>query len=103
MASSKATILKSFSGRVGKQMVLKQYGDKSVLSAYPNMKNRVLSPKQLENNKLMKMANHMAKGILKNPKKRDAEQLRLNVTRNKLYTALIRDFFQKARAKKETA
>jgi hypothetical protein len=103
MASSKSTILKSFSGGIGKQVVLKQYGDKTVLSAYPNMSKRVLSPKQLENNKLMKKANMTAKGILKNPKMRDAEQLRLNVTRNKLYTALIRDFFQNARAKKTSS
>jgi hypothetical protein len=102
MASSKSTILKSFSGGIGKQVVLKQYGDKTVLSAYPDMSKRVLSPKQLENNLLMKIANGTAKGIMKNAKKRDSEQLRLNVTRNKLYTALIRDFFQKAKAEKES-
>jgi hypothetical protein len=97
MASSK-TIFKNFSGKLGNQFVLKQYGDKSVLSKYPDMSKRKLSPKQKKINLLMKKANKAAKGIMANTELRNAEQLRLNVTSNKLYTALIRDFFKTALA-----
>jgi hypothetical protein len=38
-------------------------------------------------------AHYTAKGIMANKELSSAAQLRLNVTRNKLYTALIREYF----------
>lgn len=101
MAWSKSTFLKNFSGKIGKEFVVKQYGDTTVISAYPNMKNRKLSVKQIKNNDLMKLANIRARTIIADPKQRDEHLLRLNVTRNKLYTALIRDFFQAEKAEQQ--
>ena len=101
MARSKSTILKNFSGGIGKEIIVKQYGDKTIISKYPDMSNRKLSPKQQENNMLMLEANAAALDIMEDPARRDAEQVRLNVTRNRLYTALIRDFFKKAKEEKE--
>ena len=101
MARSKSTILKNFSGGIGKEIIVKQYGDKTIISKYPDMSNRKLSPKQQENNMLMLEANSAALDIMEDPARRDAEQVRLNVTRNRLYTALIRDFFKKAKEEKE--
>ena len=98
MAISKNILLKQASGRIGTDMVLKQYGDKTVICRYPDMSQRVLSEKQLENNQRMENANSYAKDIINDPVRRDAAQVRLDVTRKKLYTSLVREYFALARA-----
>ena len=98
MAISNNLLLKHLSGHLGKEIVFKQYGDKTVVSKYPNMSKRKLSPKQLKVNETMENANDEAKSIIADPTLRDAAQVRLNVTRNKLYTALIREYFKNVRA-----
>ena len=86
--------MEKLSGHLGKQIVFKQYGDLTVVSAYPDMSRRKLSPKQLRVNALMEEANYEAKKIIANEELRHAAQVRLNVTRNKLYTALIKEYFK---------
>jgi hypothetical protein len=98
MAISENILLKKLSGHIGRQLVVKQYGDKTVIASYPDMSNRKLSPKQLAVNEVMYEANKVAKSTLSSEEDRNAAQIRLNVTRNKLYTALIREYFQKAKA-----
>jgi hypothetical protein len=46
----------------------------------------------------MQEANDEAQRILANEELRMAAQVRLNVTRNKLYTSLIREYFQQAQS-----
>ena len=94
MAISENLIFKNVSGHIGKQIVFKQYGDKTVVSKYPDMSKRKLSPKQLRVNEIMQEANYEAKSILADEALRTAAQVRLNVTRNKLYTALIKEYFK---------
>lgn len=102
MAISENLLLKKLSGHLGKQIVFKQYGDKTIVSKYPDMSNRKLTPKQKVVNETMADANYWARGIILNDELRNAAQLRLNVTRNKLYTSLIREYFKNAKeAKKE--
>jgi hypothetical protein len=96
MAISTSLLLKNLSGHIGKQIVVKQYGDKTVVSKYPDMSKRKLSPKQLRVNEMMENANYEAKRIIADDTLRNEAQVRLNVTRNKLYTALIKDYFKKA-------
>jgi hypothetical protein len=98
MAKSENFILQKLSGRLGKQIVFKQYGDKTVVSKYPDMTKRKLSPNQIQINKLMEEANYHAKNILANEELRMEAQVRLNVTRNKLYHSLIREYFKIARS-----
>jgi hypothetical protein len=102
MAISTNILLKMASGHIGRQLVVKQYGNKTVLSSYPDMSNRKLSPKQIQVNKLMTKANYAAKHVIGDEKLRNAAQVRLNVPRNKLYTALIREYFQKEKEKATT-
>src|SRR5580765_7093440 len=102
MAISKNLVFKNVSGHIGKQIVFKQYGDKTIISKYPDMSRRKLSQKQRKVNELMEEANYAAKTILANDELRTAAQVRLNVTRNKLYTALIREYFKNARPAGET-
>ena len=66
-----------------------------VLSNYPDMSNRTLSPRQLKANKLMKEANRYAKATLKYQGRKDAALLRLKVLENKLYRALIKEYMLK--------
>ena len=100
MAISENILLKMLKGHIGRQLVVRQRGDKTLLCAYPDMSNRKLSPKQLEVNKQMKLANYRAKGIIGNPEKAREAQARLNVTSNKLYTALVSEYFRELREKK---
>jgi len=95
MAISENLLFKKLSGHIGKQIVFKQYGDKTIVSKYPDMSKRKLSPKQRRVNEIMEEANYEAKTILADEALRIAAQVRLNVTRNKLYTSLIKEYFKK--------
>jgi hypothetical protein len=94
MAVSNGLIFKKVTGQLGKQLVFKQYGQKTVVSKYPDMSKRKLSAKQVRINEIMEEANYEAKAVLADEELRRAAQVRLNVTRNKLYTALIREYFK---------
>ncbi|WP_343700227.1 hypothetical protein [Chitinophaga sp.] len=98
MAISEHLLLKKMSGHVGRQIVFKQYGNKTIMAKYPDMSNRTLSPKQLRVNEIMEEANFEAKRIMADEELRNEAQVRLNVTRNKLYTTLVREYFKAARA-----
>src|SRR3989442_106330 len=94
MAISNNILLKLLSGQMNKEIVFKQYGDKTVLSKYPDMSKRVLSPKQEQMLVRMQEANYVVREIMANEELTSAAQVRLNVTRNKLYTALIKEYFK---------
>ena len=93
MAISNSLILSNLSGQLGKQLVFKQYGDKTVVSKYPDMSNRKFSPRQKQLQNTMAEANYHTRTILRDDKIRTEAQLRLNVTSNRLYTALIKEYF----------
>jgi len=93
MAISNNPIMHGVTGSINKQIVFRRYGNKTVVSAYPDMSRRKLSPKQKRMNELMKEANESAKAIMEDEQKRNAARLRLDVPGNKLYTALIKEFF----------
>ncbi len=58
-------LLYGFSGRIG-NVVVKRYGDKTVLSAVPDMGNRKLSNAQKQTLDLMAPANRYARRITRN-------------------------------------
>jgi hypothetical protein len=93
MAVNKSIFFK-LSGQLNKELVFKQYGDVTVVSKYPDMSKRVLSPKQKRVLEIMQEANYVVKDILADEELCKAAQVRLNVTRNKLYTALIKEYFK---------
>src|SRR5687767_7503147 len=88
-------------GTFGKQVDFKKYGDKTVISSVPDFSERKLSPKQLNNTKTMSKANYYAKGIIADDELRNEAQLRLNVQRNRLYTSLIREYYENYYNKEE--
>lgn len=87
-------IMAGVRGALGKQVVFRQRNGKVIVSAYPDMSNRKLSPKQLKVNEVMAKANNYAKAIINNEQKRQEAQLRLDLPSNKLYTALVREYFK---------
>jgi hypothetical protein len=92
--SSQNPLLFGFSGRIG-NIVIKQYKDKTVISAVPDMEGRKLSSRQKAANKLMRDANIHARHIMASAKLKAEACRRLEVTPNKLYRALVKDFLQK--------
>jgi hypothetical protein len=103
MAVSESLLLKKLSGHIGKELVFRQYGDKTVVSKYPDMSRRVLSAAQLQVNETMEKANEEARRILADEALRNAALVRLNVQRNKLYTSLIKEYFRNVREAKEAS
>ena len=87
-------IMAGLRGAIGKQVVFRQRNGKTFVSAYPDMSERVLSPKQLKVNAVMKEASKYAKAIIADEAKRQAAQLRFDVSSTKLYTSLVREYFQ---------
>jgi polyhydroxyalkanoate synthesis regulator protein len=61
MAISDNLLLKELSGQIGKQLVFKQYGDKTIVSQYLDMSRRMLSPAQRRVNENMAEANYEAR------------------------------------------
>ena len=102
MAISNSVFLQ-LSGQLNKEIVFKKYDDKIVVSKYPDMSKRKLSPKQLANQEIMYEANYTAKGIMADEELSMAAQVRLNVTRNKLYTALVKEYFNNYKAQNNSA
>ena|SRR5688500_1497513 len=88
---SKNVIMNGVKGAIGKQVVFRDYGEKRVVSIYPDMSKRTLSPKQVRRNELMQEANIRVSEIKADEQLRNAAQLRLNVTSNKLHHALLKE------------
>jgi hypothetical protein len=99
MAVTESLFFQKVSGHIARQFVFKQYNGKTFITKYPNMSKRVLSEKQVKNNKIMEMANYAARGIMADEEQCKNAQVRLNVTRNRLYTALIRECFAREKEK----
>jgi hypothetical protein len=99
MAKTDSIFFQKAFGHVGRQFVFKQYGGRTLIAKYPDMSKRVLSEKQLRNNRIMEEACYAAREIMADEEQRSAAQVRLNVTSNRLYPSLIREYFAKERGK----
>ena len=89
MAISKNPLLKGVKGTINKEIVVREFFGKTILSAYPDMSNVKRSSKQKKQSNRMKKANIEVRAILKDEKKRNEAQVRLNVQRNRLRPALL--------------
>jgi hypothetical protein len=94
MATTKNILMINTSGNIDKQIVFKRYGEKTVISKYPNMSRVRRSDKQKRMNDMMEAANEAAREIMYDDQLKMEAQVRLDVTSNKLYNALVREFFQ---------
>lgn len=94
MAQSNASILlHRFRGQIGKQIVVKQYGKKTVITAYPDMSR--VKPSGLQKTKRKKFAEAVAyaRTVLRDPLQR-AEYARKLKKGQRLYNFIIREFMK---------
>lgn len=87
-------ITAGWKGTFRKQVVFRQRNGQTIISSYPDMSERVLSPAQLKINELMKKANQHIGAILSDEQSRREAQVRLNVPSNRLYNALIKEYYK---------
>src|SRR4051812_47718236 len=97
MPISKNLITAGWSGAFAKQIVFRQLAGKTAISAYPRYDSKKRSEKQKLINIRMKEANSYAQTIMADDEERHKAQVRLDVRRNKLYTALISEYFKSFR------
>ncbi|MEJ8816430.1 hypothetical protein [Lacibacter sp. H407] len=82
------SLLKGLQGQIGKQLVFKQYGSKTVVSRYPDMSNVKPSLLQLENQTRFGKAVAYAKAINNDPVLRAAYAKQLKKGKKVYQTAL---------------
>lgn len=63
----KNSLFETLSGALGKEIVFKQYADKTVVSRYPDMSKHKATVRQREQRDLMKEANAYASRIKRDP------------------------------------
>ena len=93
MAKTKNILTAGWTGALDKQIVFRQRNGETIVSKYPDMSKRKLTQKQLQVNKTMKDANHYVRRVLLDERSRNEAQVRLNVPRNRLYNALIKEYY----------
>jgi hypothetical protein len=101
MSISTNPLTAGWSGSLGKQVVFRQRGGKTIICKYPRFRKRKRTEKQRVVNKRMEEAHLYASKILGNEEQRNEAQVRLNVTRNKLYTSLVSEYFKTFRTPQE--
>ncbi len=84
-------LLMGVSGKL-KNIVVKQYKDKTVITAVPDMSGRKLSQKQKNANERMRLAIQSAKKITADPRLRQRACEMLQVPPNKVFRAIVKQF-----------
>ena len=97
MASGKNIITDGLSGGIGKQIVFKQYGDKTVVTRYPDMSNVQPSKAQKARRGRFAEAVQYARGILADAKQKAAYQVKIGKGKS-VYHAAIKEFLERKKA-----
>ena len=84
-------LLMGVSGKL-KNIVVKQYKDKTVITAVPDMSGRKLSQKQKDANERMQFAIESAKAITADPRLKQRACEMLQVPPNKVFRAIVKQF-----------
>jgi hypothetical protein len=94
----KKSILNKAKGKIGDELVVKQYDYGTVITRYPDMSRVKKSPLQEKENALFKEAVKYAQGIIHDPKKKAAYAKKLKKGKS-VYHAAIREYMKKNRTK----
>ena len=89
--SNSSVLLRHVSGRIGKQIVVKQYGNKTVITAYPDMSNVKPSKLQKQKRKKFAAAIEYARSIIHDPLKKAAYAKKLKKAA-RVYNAAIKEY-----------
>jgi hypothetical protein len=92
--STTSILLHTLRGAIGKQIVVKQYGKKTVITAYPDMSNVKPSKLQKQKRKTFAAAIEYARSIINDPVKKTAYAKRLKKGA-RVYNAAIKEFLSK--------
>jgi hypothetical protein len=92
LASNSA--LKDLRGQLGKQLVFKKYGDKTVVTSYPNMSRVKPSSKQKSNRSLFKDAVTYARNINRDDALKKKYLKKVNLGES-VYHYAIKEFLKK--------
>src|SRR4030095_2881998 len=92
--STTSVILHRMRGKIGKQIVVKQYGNKTVITAYPDMSNVKPSKLQKQKRKEFAAAIEYARSIIRDPVKKAAYAKKLK-RGARVYNAAIKEFLSK--------
>ena len=102
---AKDSPLQGASGGIGKQLVIKQYKDKTVVTAYPDMSKVVPSARQVAQRQAMKEATAYALRILRDPEQKVLYAQKLEPGAS-VYHAAKKEYFmqlKKDKAKEKVA
>ncbi|MGB8192519.1 MAG: hypothetical protein WCF67_11400 [Chitinophagaceae bacterium] len=94
MAITNNPLLAGASGAIGKQLIVKNYGSRTVLSAYPDMSGIKPSREQKQKRGAFKEAVAYAQGILKDPAKKAAYKKGLKKGET-VYHKAIKEYLKK--------
>ena len=92
--STAAVLLHKMRGKIGKQIVVKQYGKKTVITAYPDMSNVKPSKLQKLKRKMFAAAIEYARTIVNDPVKKAAYAKKLKKN-TRVYNAAIKEFLSR--------
>ena len=87
-------LLQGFSGAIGKQIVVKRYGDKIVITKFPDMSSVKTSANQKLRRSVFTEAVAYAKAIIRDPKKKAAYQKQLKKGQ-RVYQAAVSEYMKK--------
>lgn len=87
-------LLKGLTGHIGKKMVFKQYGDKTVVTAYPNMSKVKKSKLQTLKQGWFKDAVAYAQNIIRDPKLKQ-EYLKRVKKSESVYHYAIKEYLER--------
>ena len=96
MAISTNLLLKNVKGQIAKTLVVKQYGDRTVLSAYPDMSDVVYNEHQKLVQSRFSKAVEYAQSILRDPV-RKAEYIATLPPGKRAYNAAIKEYMNKTK------
>ncbi len=89
--SSSAVLLRNFRGQIGKQIVVKRYGKKTVITAYPDMSRVKPSQLQKKRRNVFAAAVAYAQGINNDPARKALYKKKVKKGQT-VYHAAIREY-----------
>jgi hypothetical protein len=96
MARTKNPIWRQVSGAIAGQIVYKQYYDKTVISAMPDMSKRKLSEKQKEWNRRMSIATAYAQWVCETEERKVLARVRFKIPAHKaVFQAMVQAHLNK--------
>ena len=92
--SNNNILLHGITGQIGKQIVIKRYGNRTVVTAYPDMSNIKPSKTQKQKRKTFADAVAYAKAITSDPEKKALYQARVKKGRS-VYNYAMAEYLKK--------